>query len=104
MADDAPAPLEAVEAHLRRLPPEQLLAGLAHRLRHAEETVAALRGLVPKAFAEGFARRAPDAGEPWLIDWLTSQAKRELEALVPRPAHTDESPTEGPPAPTETEP
>lgn len=83
MADDGP---DKLARELERLPAEQLLARVVHRLRHVEETVAALRGLVPKAFAEGFQRRAPDQDEPWLADWLTSDAKQELEALVPRRA------------------
>ena len=66
-------------------PIEDVLATVLLRLRHVEEAVVALRSLVPEAFKEGFARRIPDSEEPWLADWLTSDTRVQLEALVPPP-------------------
>ena len=64
-------------------PIEDVLATVLMRLRHVEEAVVALRSLVPEAFKEGFARRLPGSDEPWLADWLTSETRVQLEALVP---------------------
>ena len=61
---------------------ERLLT-LAEHMRHV---IVALKDLVPKAFEEGFRRRAPDQEEPWLVDWLQSETKQRLETLVPKPA------------------
>ncbi len=66
------------------LPPEQLLTVMVKRLRHVEEALSAVRGLVPKAFEEGFRRGNPKPEEPWLADWLVSDTKQELEAVFPR--------------------
>lgn len=60
----------------------QRLLHLAESMRHV---LLQLKDLVPKAFEEGFRRRAPEQEEPWLIDWLQSDTKRRLEALMPRP-------------------
>lgn|GEM_PF-2367768 len=85
----------------RRLPPgiakalaehpiEDVLATVLMRLRHVEEAVVALRKLVPESFKEGFAKRVPDAEEPWLADWLTSDTKQQLEAMFqPAPPRPD---------------
>lgn len=56
-----------------------------HALLAMQRLVVLLRELVPRAFEEGFRRRAP-GDEPWLVDWLTSDAKRALDPLFgPRP-------------------
>lgn len=75
--DDSPNPFGD-------LPPEQLLTVLVRRLRHVEEALKAVRGLVPTAFEEGFRRANPDPEEPWLADWLMSDSKQALEAIFPR--------------------
>jgi len=58
------------------------LLHLAESMRHV---LLQVKDLVPKAFEEGFRRRAPDQEEPWLVDWLQSDTKRRLETLMPRP-------------------
>ncbi len=57
---------------------------LAHENHHLKELVGQLRGLVSKAFEEGFVARVAGEPEPWLADWLMSTTKAELEALAPR--------------------
>ena len=51
-------------------------------LGHAGRALDALRKLVSRAFEEGFRARQPDVDEPWLVDWLQSESKRELGHLV----------------------
>lgn len=76
-------------------PVEDVLATVLMRLRHLEEALVELRTLVPEAFKEGFASRVPDTQEPWLADWLTSETRGRLEALIPpqRPAARTPPPT-----------
>lgn len=76
-----------------------LLAAELDRARHAisalQRLAYALKELVPRAFEEGFNRRVPDAVEPWLVDWLQSDARRALEPLLrggPGPTHAGHAP------------
>lgn len=75
MSDHAPEESE-LEFKYRRL------LQMAEHMRHV---LVELKELVPKAFEEGFRRRAPEVEEPWLIDWLQSDVKKRLETIVPRP-------------------
>ena len=83
MADEEPTEIEALAARAAALEREKDHAVTA--LQQSWRLIAHLRGLVARSFEEGFRARAPEAEEPWLIDWLGSDAKRELEALLPRP-------------------
>ncbi|MFO0744637.1 MAG: hypothetical protein U1F43_03050 [Myxococcota bacterium] len=60
----------------------QRVLELAEHMRHV---IVGLKELVPKAFEEGFRSRMPDAPEPWLVDWLQSDAKKQLDIMLPRP-------------------
>lgn len=59
---------------------------LAEHMRHV---IVHMKELVPKAFEEGFRRRMPEAEEPWLVDWLQSDVKRQLDTLLPRPPRAE---------------
>jgi len=61
-----------------------------HAVQELFRLVAHLRGLVARSFEEGFRARDPDSDEPWLIDWLASEARQELDRLVPRRAHGED--------------
>jgi len=88
-ATDEQRRIAALEAELDRA---------RHAIAALQRLAFALKELVPRAFEEGFNRRAPDAIEPWLVDWLQSDSKRALEPLLrggAGPAHAGRAPSEG---------
>ena len=63
---------------------ERELDRARHAIHALQRLAFALKELVPRAFEEGFRRRVPEREEPWLVDWLQSDAKRALEPLMVR--------------------
>ncbi|PIE18766.1 MAG: hypothetical protein CSA66_03840 [Proteobacteria bacterium] len=55
-----------------------------HALQVSLQLVARLKRLVGDAFEEGFRRRDPAHEVPWLVDWLQSDSKRDLDAMLGR--------------------
>lgn len=88
MSDDQDNKIALLAAELDRAAAE--LERARHAVGALQRLTIALKELVPRAFEEGFNRRMPDDVEPWLIDWLQSDAKRALEPLLrggPVPTH-----------------
>lgn len=72
---------------------DEVTAERDHALRaleHLLPLLQQLRVLVGHAFEEGFRAAHPDPEEPWLVDWLQSRSKRQLDRLMARPGREDD--------------